>query len=61
MIFTVFSEQLADMPQPRLAETIEKLLQKAAAEPAARSQTPVRHAIVNKRQARHEEHQEKGK
>ncbi|HVV25570.1 MAG TPA: ribonuclease P protein component [Candidatus Saccharimonadales bacterium] len=52
LVFTVFSEQVAEMPAAQLTATVENLLQKAAAKPSGGPQTPVSragHAIVNKR------------
>jgi ribonuclease P protein component len=48
LVFTVFSEQIADLEQPKLAATVESLLRKAADKPANTSQTPVKRGIVNK-------------
>jgi ribonuclease P protein component len=47
LIFTVFSEQAADMPAAKLTAAVEGLLQKAATKPPVGPQTPVEHDIVN--------------
>lgn len=48
LIFTVFSEQAATIEHDKLKNAIEGLLQKAASRPLD-NQTPVGHAIVDKR------------
>lgn len=47
LIFTVFSDQIADMPSAELTKTVEDLLRKAVNKSTNSSQTPVRHDIVN--------------
>ena len=49
MVFTVFSDQIAEMPATKLESSMEALLQKAAVKPADRPKTPVSHGIVSKR------------
>jgi ribonuclease P protein component len=58
LVFTVFSDQLAAVPQDRLDTAVQELLRKAAAKPANLAQTPVSHGIVNKRRVK-EDQQEK--
>ncbi len=46
VIFTVFSEQVAELEAPKLQAMIAELLKKVTNQAAAGDQTPVKHGIV---------------
>jgi ribonuclease P protein component len=48
LVFTVFSEQVATLEQPKLIMAIEQLLRKAGEKHPTGPQTSVRHGIVDK-------------
>lgn len=47
IVFTVFSDKVADVDADKLAANVQALLQKAGQRGGESSQTPVSHAIVN--------------
>ncbi|MDB5170478.1 MAG: putative Ribonuclease [Candidatus Saccharibacteria bacterium] len=47
VVFTVFSEQVADLEASKLKTMINELLQKVINQATASGQTPVKHAIVD--------------